>query len=144
MAELDVDVCWRLIASARFGRVAFELDGEPWVLPVNCAVVDGRVVFRTAVDSMLYALREGRRVAFEADSTERAAESGWSVLVRGRVVEITSPSELSRLAEADLHPWAPGVRDRWMKIVPHDVSGRVISRGFHADDGRPVPSMPPD
>jgi nitroimidazol reductase NimA-like FMN-containing flavoprotein (pyridoxamine 5'-phosphate oxidase superfamily) len=144
MSELNVPVCWRLIASARFGRVVFMRDGDPWALPVNCAVIDHQIVFRTAAGSMLHDLRDGAVVQFEVDSAERVAESGWSVLVRGRAVEIRDERELARAAESGLHPWAPGERDQWMKIVPNRVSGRVISRGFHADDERQLPYMLPD
>src|SRR5699024_3254283 len=88
MSELDAAVCWRLVAKTGFGRVAFIRDAEPWVLPVNCAVVDDAVTFRTARRSMLHQLPAHSPVTFEADGVDRSAESGWSVLVRGRIYEL--------------------------------------------------------
>jgi nitroimidazol reductase NimA-like FMN-containing flavoprotein (pyridoxamine 5'-phosphate oxidase superfamily) len=144
MGELDPDVCWRLVAHAGFGRVAFVRDGEPWVLPVNC-VADGRsIVFRTAEGSMLHRLGPRALVTFEADGIDRAAESGWSVLVRGHLREITDGDELAALADGGPEPWAPGPRDQWLRIEPFDVTGRIISRSFRADVPRGVPTLPPD
>ena len=142
MSELEPDVCWRLVGRARFGRVAFVRDGEPWVLPVNCRAVDGTVVFRTSDGSMLQRLH-GCTAVFEADGTDRVAESGWSVLVRGRVREITDAVERAAIAECGLAPWGPGPRDHWMRIEPFEVTGRVITRSFRAERGA-VPATPPD
>jgi hypothetical protein len=83
-------------------------------------------------------------VTFECDDTDSVAESGWSVVVRGRLCAVVDPCELARLAESDLHPWAPGVKDRWMKITPTEVTGRVVRRHRDLPPGVHVPSMPPD
>ncbi len=126
--DLEEAVCWRLVNRVDVGRVGFVYDGEPFVLPVNCAVVDGKIAFRTAGDSMLHTLGHGVRVAFEADHVDPVAESGWSVLVRGDLWEVVDDELLGRLVGAATHPWAPGPIDRWMIIVPSVVSGRSITR----------------
>ena len=145
MEELDTDVCWRLIARTRFGRVGFVADHEPTVLPVNCGVLDRQLVFRTGHDTSLGRLTGGKTVAFEFDHIDAIAESGWSVLVRGTIWVVDDPDELTRLAELDnLHPWAPGVKDRYMKIVPATITGRVVSRHRDLPPGVHVPYMPPD
>ena len=126
--DLVEPVCWRLISRVAVGRVGFVFDGEPFVLPVNCAVVDGKIAFRTAGDSMLHTLGGGVRVAFEADHVDPVAESGWSVLVRGNLWEVSDEEMRRRLIGATNHPWAPGPIDRWMIIFPSVVSGRSISR----------------
>jgi uncharacterized protein len=126
--DLEESVCWRLVNRVVVGRVGFVFDGEPFVLPVNCAVVDGKIAFRTAGDSMLHTLGDGVRVAFEADHVDPVAESGWSVLVRGELWEVVDEDLRDRLVSAETHPWAPGPIDRWMIIVPSVVSGRSITR----------------
>jgi uncharacterized protein len=126
--DLEQSVCWRLISRVAVGRVGFVFDGEPFVLPVNCAVVDGKIAFRTAGDSMLHTLGDGVRVAFEADHVDPVAESGWSVLVRGELWEVDDEAQRDRLVSAATHPWAPGPIDRWMIIIPSVVSGRSITR----------------
>lgn len=144
MSELEGDVCWRLVSKAGFGRVGFIRDGEPWILPVNATVLDGAVVFRTARGSMLHLLAPGSIVTFEADGTDRIAESGWSVLVRGRVSEVTNQETIAAAQETGLVPWGPGLRDRWMRIQAFDVTGRIISRGFRPETDHAVSPMPPD
>jgi nitroimidazol reductase NimA-like FMN-containing flavoprotein (pyridoxamine 5'-phosphate oxidase superfamily) len=126
--DLEYEVCWRLINRVAVGRVGFVYDGDPMVLPVNCVVLDGNIAFRTAGDSMLHSLGEGVRVAFEADHVDPVAESGWSVLVRGELWELADGDLRARLNDAPSHPWAPGVIDQWMVIVPSIVTGRSITR----------------
>ena len=115
-------------------------DGEPGALPVNCAVADRTIVFRTSADTTFFEFSHGSRVAFEADHTDHIAESGWSVLVRGTLHEVTDPAEIDALASLPVHPWAPGTRDRWMRIVPDNVTGRTISRHLLVD-GRAAPAV---
>jgi nitroimidazol reductase NimA-like FMN-containing flavoprotein (pyridoxamine 5'-phosphate oxidase superfamily) len=126
--DLEEAVCWRLISRVAVGRVGFVYDDEPMVLPVNSTVLDGKLAFRTAGDSMLHDLGDGARVAFEADHIDAVAESGWSVLVRGNLWEVVDAELRDRLIEASSNPWAPGPKDRWMIIVPSIVTGRAITR----------------
>ena len=108
--DLDEDVCWRLVGRAVVARLGFVLDGAPMILPVNFDV-DGRsIVLRTAQTSLLEAVAGGAEVAFEVDGSDELAETGWSVLVRGRGEEVSSGAERSELEKLPLHPWAPGER----------------------------------
>jgi nitroimidazol reductase NimA-like FMN-containing flavoprotein (pyridoxamine 5'-phosphate oxidase superfamily) len=126
--DLEESVCWRLVSRVAIGRVGFVYDGEPMVLPVNSMLIEGKIAFRTAGDSMLHELGDGEVVAFEADHVDPVSESGWSVLVRGHLWEVTDQALLDQLAASPTHPWAPGVIDRWMAITPSKVSGRSITR----------------
>jgi uncharacterized protein len=126
--ELDEETCWRLVAQQAFGRVAFIHEFELWILPVNAAVVGGRVVFRTTDDSMLCAAGDNSLVAFEADHTDRITETGWSVLVRGRLRDVTDTPATGAWHELTVRPWAPGPRNRRMQIEPSAISGRMIRR----------------
>jgi nitroimidazol reductase NimA-like FMN-containing flavoprotein (pyridoxamine 5'-phosphate oxidase superfamily) len=126
--DLEESVCWRLVGRVAVGRVGFVYDDDPIVLPVNCVVVDDKIAFRTAGDSMLHALGDGVKVAFEADHVDPVAESGWSVLIRGNLWEVVDEEFRARLIGAAVHPWAPGPIDRWMMIVPSSISGRSITR----------------
>jgi nitroimidazol reductase NimA-like FMN-containing flavoprotein (pyridoxamine 5'-phosphate oxidase superfamily) len=142
--DLLEDVCWGLLSRSSFGRVIFCQDGEPGALPVNCAVSNRTIVFRTSADATFLEFSHGSRIAFEADHTDHIAESGWSVLVRGTLHEVTDAGEIDVLEDLPVHPWAPGTRDRWMRIVPDNVTGRTISRHRLVTDSTRLPYMPPD
>ena len=126
--DLTDEVCWHLVAGSRLARAGFVFDGEPWILPFNFAMRDRALVFRTAAGSMLHSLGNGAAVAVEVDNVDQAAQTGWSVVVRGRVWEITDPKEVATFADGAVQPWAPGPKERWMWVLPHAISGRAISR----------------
>jgi nitroimidazol reductase NimA-like FMN-containing flavoprotein (pyridoxamine 5'-phosphate oxidase superfamily) len=142
--ELEVDVCWKLLAHRPVGRVAFVVEGEPVVLPVNHAV-DGRtIVFRTAQTLILEALAAGAPVAFEVDDTDESVETGWSVLVKGRACEVVDDAERQALQRLTVKPWAPEARERWIRIAAHSVTGRAISRERSRPPREALPSLPAD
>jgi uncharacterized protein len=60
---------------------------------------------------------EGRNlVAFEADEYDKRTQSGWSVLVNGRVEVIYEKAEIRRLTQLGLHPWVTAVsRPSWIQ-----------------------------
>jgi uncharacterized protein len=107
MEELDQDECRRL-AERHLGRLAAPDLGGPVIFPVNYVFDQGLVVFRTDPGSKLDAATEREQVAFEVDAVEEATRTGWSVVVRGTLAEITDPSHLARLRALPLYPWAPG------------------------------------
>ena len=111
---------------------------------MNCGVLNRQVVFRTGSETTLGAMDDRSAVVFETDHTDDVAESGWSVVVKGHLSRITDADELAMVAEFELHPWAPGVKDRWMKIVPTEVTGRAVSRHREPSAGAHVSYMPPD
>jgi nitroimidazol reductase NimA-like FMN-containing flavoprotein (pyridoxamine 5'-phosphate oxidase superfamily) len=99
------------------------------VFPVNFVLDRHTVVFRTEPGTKLHAAGRGGRVCFEADGTDEAARTGWSVVVRGEITEVTDPDELARLRELPLRPWAPGARDHYARILPAALTGRRITAG---------------
>ena len=120
--------CLALLRGIVIGRVGFQLEDVPHILPVNCAIDgDGTVVFRTAIASVL-AQVSGRPVVFETDGFDETTQTGWSVCVRGRARDIDSGTDHLARALQDLTviPWAPGERDRWFAVPPEEVTGRRI------------------
>ena len=124
----DTATCWRLLARAGFGRVAFFHDDELHVLPVNAAVKAEKVIFRVLAGSLIAAAGHGAMVAFESDEIDLTAESGWSVLVRGSLWDITDTPTASAWDELTVRSWAPGRPGRWMCVEPSTVTGRILSR----------------
>jgi nitroimidazol reductase NimA-like FMN-containing flavoprotein (pyridoxamine 5'-phosphate oxidase superfamily) len=128
--EFDRAACLALLGSQPVGRVV--LPGpEPFVVPVNYVLVDELVVFRTDAGSHATAAA-GTSIAFEVDAIEATSEAGWSVVVSGRLEDVTEQVAAdSRLTQA-LESWAPGPKDRWLAVHIANLSGRWV----HGADGR--------
>ena len=126
MEELDEDECRRLLAEHHLGRLAIPDFGGPVILPVNYVVDRDLVVFRTDPVSKLDAATERESVAFEVDAVDEGARTGWSVVVRGTLAELTDPADLARLRALPLYPWAPGEKTRYVRVRPSSVTGRRI------------------
>jgi nitroimidazol reductase NimA-like FMN-containing flavoprotein (pyridoxamine 5'-phosphate oxidase superfamily) len=129
--ELDEDQCLNLISGGGIGRIAYVGRFGPAVLPVNYALQDGAVVFRTAADGPLDEdLRTGiadadYKVAFEIDSIDLATRQGWSVLIQGPAHHVTGAGQ-EAVRRAGIESWAPGPRELFVRIVPSRVTGRRI------------------
>lgn len=111
------------------GRVGISVKALPVVLPVNFAVVDGTVIFRTVEGTKLKAATAGTVVAFEADGYKDDGRSGWSVLIQGVAGVIRDPAELASLATLPIEAWAlDAAADRYVQIRPTTISGRRFQR----------------
>jgi nitroimidazol reductase NimA-like FMN-containing flavoprotein (pyridoxamine 5'-phosphate oxidase superfamily) len=126
LEELARAECWERLSTDGVGRVALGTAAGPIVLPVNYWVLDGTLIFRTAVEGPL-AAAVGQRVAFEVDRIDEALRTGWSVMIAGIATRIDDRPALAHLKQRDNpSPWAGGERDLWIRIKPTDISGRVI------------------
>lgn len=122
--DLDTDTCLQLLASQHLGRVAVNDDDGPAVFPVNYLLDRDSVVFRTDEGTKLDAAVRGERAAFEVDHVDEPNGVGWSVLVRGAVVEVTDPGELDRLRALPLTPFVSGKKDRYVRVRAKSITGR--------------------
>ena len=126
MEHLSEATCWELLARTAVGRIAVLVDGAPEIYPVNFVVDDRSIAFRTGPGSKLRGLGRFPTTCFEADSVEADLHAGWSVMVKGRAVEVSRPEESARLATIPLTLWTAGVKDRWVRIRAVEVTGRRI------------------
>jgi hypothetical protein len=126
MEELHNDECRKLLAGRHLGRLAIPDFGGPMIFPVNYVVDQGLVIFRTGPGSKLDAATERESVAFEVDAIDETTRTGWSVVVRGTLADITDPAHLERLRALPLYPWAPGEKARYVRVRPLKISGRRI------------------
>lgn len=109
--ELDRQECVRLLGTVPVGRIVHTRQALPAVLPVNfCLDGDDAILLRTSATSELVGAIDGAVVAFEADSVDAAAHSGWSVVVTGTATLITDPAEHTRLLSAGPRSWVPAPR----------------------------------
>jgi uncharacterized protein len=134
LIELDRDECLRLLASTNFGRIAVNVpDWPPVIRPVNYVFDEPSqsVLIRSNSGSKLHAILRSGKAAFEIDCVDPTGRTGWSVITVGVAEEITDSSELRRLQELGLEPWAPGERGHWVRIRTRTVSGRRIVVASH-------------
>lgn len=136
--EIAEGECWRLLASQPTGRVAVISGHYPLVFPVNHTVAARGILFKTAPGTKLWAI-DRTNVSFEVDDVDATTHTGWSVLVKGSARELI-PERNPELAEEfrvkSPEPWAPGARQRLVRIVVDTISGRRI-RLMPAPDPEP-------
>lgn len=126
MTVLDEAECLDLLARSSIGRVAVTVGAVPAVFPVNFAMLDGSIVFRTSSGTKLAAATRNSVVAFEIDEFDSLYHEGWSVLVVGVADELRDPALVERAQTLPLAPWAEGSREHLVTIRPEFVSGRRI------------------
>ena len=121
--DLPANACWALLRSQQVGRLAVSIADRPEIFPVNFVVDHGTVVFRTAEGAKLAGAAE-RDVAFEADGYEPGTGDAWSVVVKGRAVELQRLHEVFDACDLPLFPWHAGPKPRFVRIEPTSVTGR--------------------
>jgi nitroimidazol reductase NimA-like FMN-containing flavoprotein (pyridoxamine 5'-phosphate oxidase superfamily) len=122
---LDEGQCLALLAANSLGRVGITIGGLPVIMPVNYALLDGSIVFRTGEGSKLHAASNHAIIAFEVDYYDAEARAGWSVLAIGQSQTIDE-SAAGAFAEARPVPAAEGSRDHYVRLVPELLTGRRI------------------
>jgi uncharacterized protein len=117
---------WELVAQGEVGRVGVTIGGVPAIFPVNYALLDGAIVFRTSPGAKLSAATAGNVVAFEVDHYERQGRVGWSVLIVGQCEVVHDLDVTFEVLQAGLEPWAEGRRPKLVRIKPDFISGRRL------------------
>lgn len=119
--------CVELLADDTIGRLAITDGRTPGIFPVNY-VLDGEdVVFRTDAGTKLD-VGPRARACFEIDAFDRTTHSGWSVVVTGRLEEVTDYDARTwkRVRSLPVEPWAGGAKPHWMRLVAERITGRRI------------------
>lgn len=118
-----------LLADAPWIRVAFVIDGQPSVLPVNHVLYEDAVFFRTAAGTKLATAAAAGAVALEADGGDAEQRIGWSVVAHGQASIVTDPELEQALWALPFEPWAvPDDRPFWVRVDVHTITGRRIVR----------------
>lgn len=117
--------CLRLLNAAQVGRVAYNDDQGPIVVPVNHRMDGSDVLFRTSPDSALGRHLDNVPVSFQVDDFDEFNQAGWSVLVRG-VARYVGADELPRYVSDLPTPWPAGDRPTYVRITPTAITGRRL------------------
>jgi nitroimidazol reductase NimA-like FMN-containing flavoprotein (pyridoxamine 5'-phosphate oxidase superfamily) len=127
LEQLDRAECMKLMNGhpSRVGRIALA-GPRPVIFPVNYAIDGDDVVFRTDPGTKFHAAVHKAFVAFEVDWVEPTWEIGWSVVVRGQAELVEDPSEVARLSELPIVPWATGDKPHFVRVETKLISGRRL------------------
>jgi nitroimidazol reductase NimA-like FMN-containing flavoprotein (pyridoxamine 5'-phosphate oxidase superfamily) len=129
---LDTQSCWELLAGEEVGRLAVSVHRHPDIFPVNYAVHQQTIVFRTAEGTKLFALFVDSAVAFEVDGYDAESGTAWSVVIKGHAAEIPMHELLDDLA-FPLFSWTVTPKPRFVRVAPDEITGRR----FHVLQCRP-------
>lgn len=126
MRELDVDTCMRLLEEHHFGRVAFNDGDGPIILPVNYVFHKGSVVFRSDLGSKVTAAEDKVPASFEIDHVDEVNRVGWSVLLRGRLVEVREQYDFDDVRSSGVEPFVEGDgKVHYLRLEQRRISGRL-------------------
>ena len=122
MSVLSETECWQLLADAGLGRLVTNADGRPAIFPVNFAVQNRTVLFRTAEGTKLVGAAINNNVLFEADGY--TSDEGWSVIVAGVARSLRSDEEIAEAEQVELVSWVASEKKHFIRIRPRNVTGR--------------------
>jgi len=126
LEPLSQETCLRRLRENAVGRIAFVVDDDPIILPVNYRLVEppsGPVIaLRTRPGNVIEHAPSG--VAFEIDSIDPLHREGWSVLVRGELLH-ASPTSAEFRERYEPDTWLTD-REAWLLVDPWAISGRAL------------------
>lgn len=118
---LTDEECWEFLRSQEFGRLAFHLAEQVHITPINYAVDDETLLFRTSEGSKLLAVVMNPDIAFEVDEYDE--DTALSVILRG-TARLLEEDEEHRAENVPLRPWVPTLKYNVVEIRPTELSGR--------------------
>jgi len=124
---LSEDESWNRLSGVALGRLVTSFADEPEIFPVNFAVQDRTVLFRTAEGTKLFSAVAHRTVVFEADDHNVA--EGWSVIVRGRAKLMKTDAEIAQAERAQVMPWTGPPKPHYVRVIPSEITGRHFKFG---------------
>jgi uncharacterized protein len=130
LIQLDRQECLDLLAARSVGRIAYPAESGARILPMNYVFANDCIIFRTVPDGEIYNHGLNTNCAFEIDDIDEFFESGWSVVVLGRL-ELATEDHFARMRYGKVpEPWAKGNRHMFVRLSCDQVSGRrVIGHG---------------
>jgi nitroimidazol reductase NimA-like FMN-containing flavoprotein (pyridoxamine 5'-phosphate oxidase superfamily) len=130
---LSDDQAWDRLSSVSLGRLVTNVGGQMEIFPVNFATQNNTVVFRTAEGTKLFGTVMNEQVLFEAD--DHTVAEGWSVIIRGKARVLTTTDEINDADRAQVIPWVPTEKLRYVRITPDEMSGRHFRFGPEPQHG---------
>ena len=137
--ELTIEECLDLLNAGVVGRVGMSTPGGPRIIPVNYAMYEDAIVFRTTPYSELGSYGWNTDLAFEIDQIDYERHQGWSVLAVGRSEIVDDRAELDDIRSSwDPQPWAGGKRHLYLRLRWRSLSGRRVGEDWTRETMTPV------
>jgi uncharacterized protein len=129
LEEISEAECLEILDQSSLGRIAVVVDGQPQIFPVNYALHERIITFRTGSGTKV-SNAPGSKVCFEIDGYEPSAGAGWSVMVQGVAIDATDAFDDVSWAARAAAPWplAPGAKPFRIAIEPSKITGRRFRR----------------
>jgi nitroimidazol reductase NimA-like FMN-containing flavoprotein (pyridoxamine 5'-phosphate oxidase superfamily) len=96
LKTLSNDEARKLFQSAQVARLGCIVNGEPYVVPINCLLKDNYLYSHSLAGMKITALRENPRACVQVDEIE--SDLSWrSAIAFGRYEEVTNPDERAEI-----------------------------------------------
>jgi len=126
LGEMSREECLSALRETTLGRLAISQGALPLILPVNYAMENANIIFRTNQGGLLDRTCRNTVVAFEIDAYDAETGSGWSVVAVG-VANVLYAGEWLRAVELGLSSAGAGDGEIFVKIIPGTITGRRVS-----------------
>lgn len=130
---LSDEESWDLLNSVALGRLVTHIGEQLEIFPVNFVTQNRTILFRTAEGTKLFSTAMNENVLFEVD--DHTVAEGWSVIVRGTARVLTASDDIHDAERAQLLPWVPTEKLRFVRITPSELSGRRFQFGPEPEHG---------
>ena len=101
LPELSREEMLRMLDEERVGRVGLNDDPQPYVVPTDFTFEDGAIYIHTPDRGLKAKLaRANPNVCFEVDWYNETVTDFRSVIIRGRMAEVSDPAERSRAMQS--------------------------------------------
>ncbi|MBM7051963.1 MULTISPECIES: pyridoxamine 5'-phosphate oxidase family protein [unclassified Rothia (in: high G+C Gram-positive bacteria)] len=118
---------WELAEHLRFARIGTSDEGRIHITPVNVAIADQKIYFRTAPGSKLTQLILNDRVTLQFDRI--GGGEAYSVNIFGTARLLTDSEEIARAESLNIVPWINTAKLEFVEITPDQVVGRKFLLG---------------
>src|SRR5699024_2805774 len=98
------------------------------IFPLNYAVDQGTIVFRSGPGTKVSAALSEYPVALEIDGFDADTGQAWSIVVKGSAEPIQEVSAVMDTVDLVLNPWQDGQKNLFVRIVPTSVTGRRFQK----------------
>lgn len=123
---LSIPDCEQRLGAGGVGTLAIRGDAAPVLRLVNFAIHQGWIIIRTGEGQIFEAAKRSEPASFVISDLDRLEHSGWSVVVTGKLAELSS---LGFVESIPLRPWAKADKNQFVGLFIDGISGRSIAKG---------------